>query len=85
MFRLAINKLSGWLFSRVLVSHAGGPVSNPDRDMSVLGLLDYSRIEMTPVKSLNSGEPDVIRNTRTCKVSARQQAVHLASAIRPTS
>ncbi len=42
-------------------------------------------IDMTLVKSLYSGDPDVIRNTRTCKVSARQQTIHLASAIRPTS
>ncbi len=31
------DKLSRWLFSRVLASHAGGPGSNPGRDMSVLG------------------------------------------------
>ncbi len=27
----SINKLSGWLFSRVLASHEGGPGSNPGR------------------------------------------------------
>jgi hypothetical protein len=39
MFRIASNKLSGWLFSRVLASHAGGPASSPGQDMSVLGPL----------------------------------------------
>jgi hypothetical protein len=39
MFRIAIDKLSGWLFSGVLASHAGGPGSNPGRDASVLGPL----------------------------------------------
>ncbi len=34
---------------------------------------------MTLVKSLNSGDPDMIPNTRTCK-----QAIRLASAIWPT-
>ena len=33
-------KLSRWLFSRVLASHAGGPGSSPGRDMSVLGPLE---------------------------------------------
>jgi hypothetical protein len=36
---VAIIKLSGWLFSRVLASHAGGPGWIPGRDMSVLGPL----------------------------------------------
>ncbi len=40
MFQIAINKLSGWLFSRVLVSHAGGLGSIPCGDISVLGPLD---------------------------------------------
>jgi hypothetical protein len=40
MFRIAINKLSGWLFSRVLASHVGGPGLIPGQDMSVLGSLD---------------------------------------------
>ncbi len=35
-FRIAINKLSEWLFSRVLASHAGGPGSISGWDMSVL-------------------------------------------------
>jgi hypothetical protein len=35
---MAINKLSGWLFSRVLASHAEG-LLDPGRDMSVLGPL----------------------------------------------
>jgi hypothetical protein len=35
-------------YSRVLASHAGGPGSNPGRDMSVLGPLD----EMTLVHKL---------------------------------
>ena len=34
------NKLSRWLFSRVLASHAGGLGSSPGRDMSVLGPLE---------------------------------------------
>jgi hypothetical protein len=34
-----IKKASRWVFSRVLSSHAGGPGSNPDRDMSDLGPL----------------------------------------------
>jgi hypothetical protein len=33
------NMMSGWLFSRVLASHAGGPGLIPGRDMSVLGTL----------------------------------------------
>ncbi len=33
-------KLSRWLFSRVLASHAVGPGSSPGRDMSVLGPLE---------------------------------------------
>jgi len=37
---IAINKLIEWLFSRVLVSHAGGPGLIPGRDISVSGLLD---------------------------------------------
>jgi hypothetical protein len=40
MFRIAVNKLSGWLFSRVLASHAG---SIPGLDMFVLGPLDQNR------------------------------------------
>ncbi len=36
------------------------------------------------VKSIHSGDPDVIRNTRTYKASPRHQAICLASAIRPT-
>ncbi len=36
MFRIAINKLFEWLFSRVLASHRGCPVSIPGRDMPVL-------------------------------------------------
>jgi hypothetical protein len=39
-FRIAINKLSGWLFSRLLASHAGAPCSITRRDMSVPGPLD---------------------------------------------
>jgi hypothetical protein len=35
-----VYKLSRWLFSRVLASHAGGPGSIPGRDMSVLGPLE---------------------------------------------
>jgi hypothetical protein len=35
-------------------------------------------MEMTLVKSLHSGAPDVIHNTRTCKASARQQAIRIA-------
>jgi hypothetical protein len=38
---------------------------------------------MTLVKSLNSGDPDVIPNTRTCKVSTRQQAIRLARLAMP--
>jgi hypothetical protein len=34
---LFINKPSRWVFSRLLSSHAGGPGSIPDRDMSDLG------------------------------------------------
>jgi hypothetical protein len=34
------NKLSRWLFSRVLASRAGGPGSIPGRNMSVLGPLE---------------------------------------------
>jgi len=34
-----INKLSRWLFSRVLASHARSPSPIPGRDMSVLGPL----------------------------------------------
>ena len=49
MSRAHIDKLSGWLFSRVLASHAGGPGSIPGRDMSVLGPL--VRMKMTLVKS----------------------------------
>ncbi len=37
------NKLSRWLFSRVLAAHAVGPGSNPGRDMSVSGPLDQNR------------------------------------------
>ncbi len=33
------SKLFEWLFSRVLVSHRGGPGLVPGRDMSVLGPL----------------------------------------------
>jgi hypothetical protein len=36
------------------------------------------RMEMTLVKSLHGGGPDVIQNTRTCKASAWQQAICLA-------
>jgi hypothetical protein len=43
-------KLSRWLFSRVLASHAGGQGSSPGRDMSALAL----------VRSRDSGDPDVI-------------------------
>ncbi len=45
-------KLSRWLYSRVLASHAGGPGSDMSvPDMSVLGPLEeYS----------DSGDPDVI-------------------------
>ncbi len=39
MFRIAINKLFEWLFSRVLASHCGGPGLIPGQDMSVLGPL----------------------------------------------
>ncbi len=35
-FRIANNKLSEWLLSRVLASHAGGPGSISGWDMSVL-------------------------------------------------
>jgi hypothetical protein len=42
MFRIAINKLSGWLFPRVIASHARGPGSIPGRD-SVLGPLGEDR------------------------------------------
>ncbi len=51
MFRIAINKLLRWFFSRVLASHEGGPGSIPGRDMSVLGPL--FRMEIT-VKSLHN-------------------------------
>ncbi len=54
-FRIAINKLSGWLFSRVLASHPGCLGLNFGRDMSVLGPLVYM-MEMTLVKSLHSGQ-----------------------------
>jgi hypothetical protein len=40
MFRIAINKLSGWLFSRLLTSHARDTGSIPGRDMSILGPQD---------------------------------------------
>ena len=39
MFRIAINKLFYWLFSRVLTAHRGGLGSIPGRDMSLLGPL----------------------------------------------
>ena len=42
MFRIAINKLPGWLFSRVLASHAGGPGLIPGRDMSVPWAVTFS-------------------------------------------
>jgi hypothetical protein len=40
MFRIAVNKLFEWLFSRVLTSHHTGPGSIPGREMSVSGPLD---------------------------------------------
>ncbi len=40
---------------------------------------------MTLVKSLYGGDPDVIRNTRTCKCLMYIQGASLARAIRPTS
>ncbi len=40
---------------------------------------------MTLVKSLYSGDLDVIRNTRTCKCLMYIQGASLARAIRPTS
>ncbi len=53
MFRIAINKLSGCLFSRVLASHAGGPGSNRSTcqswDLQI-------RKEITLVKSLYIGD-----------------------------
>ncbi len=76
MFRIDISKLFKWLFSRVLASHCGGPDSILGQDMSVLG--PHFRMEMTLVKSLHIGDPDVIQNTRTCKASARQQSICLA-------
>jgi hypothetical protein len=40
---------------------------------------------MTLVKSLHSGDPDVIRSMQTCKASARQMPCKShANAIRPT-
>jgi hypothetical protein len=45
MFRIAINKLSKWLFSRVLASHRGGPDgTNQSWDLQF-------RMEMTLVRS----------------------------------
>jgi hypothetical protein len=41
MFRIAINKLFTWLFSRVLATHRGCKDSIPGRDMSVWGPLLY--------------------------------------------
>jgi hypothetical protein len=58
----------------------GGGGLRPARDMFVSAL--SKRIEMTLVKSLYSGDPDVIRNTRTCKWF---RFTALARAIRPTS
>jgi hypothetical protein len=40
-------------------------------------------MEMTLVKFLHSGDPDLIPNTRTCKVSARQQTILLARLAMP--
>jgi hypothetical protein len=40
---------------------------------------------MTLVKSLYSGDPDVIRNTRTCMCLMYIQGASLVRAIRPTS
>ncbi len=39
MFGIAINKLFDWLFSRVLASHLGGPVSITGRETSFVGPL----------------------------------------------
>ncbi len=41
MFRITINRLFKWLFSRVLPSQRGGPSSIPGWNMSVLGPLVY--------------------------------------------
>ncbi len=76
MFRIAINKLFEWLFSRVLASHRGGPCSIPGQDMSV-----YFRTEMTLVKSLHNSDPTCFETHRLA--SSRSQATCLAIAIRP--
>jgi hypothetical protein len=39
-FQLSAKKLSRWLFSRVLASHAGSPGPIPGRDMTSLGPQD---------------------------------------------
>ena len=48
--------------------------------MSVMGPLDYDGDDLG-----QSGDLEVIKNTQTCKASARHQAIRLANAIRPTS
>ncbi len=51
MFRIAIYKLFEWLFSRVLVSHLGGPGLVPGWDMSILGPLIQDGDDLGQVSS----------------------------------
>jgi hypothetical protein len=76
MFRIAINQLFEWLFSRVLASRQGGLGLIPGQNMSFSDL--QVRMEMTLFKSLHSGDPDVIQNTQPCKASARLQTIRRA-------